>query len=63
MKQRSLKRGLMDDQPDVIERRINMFKEHTLTLLDYYQGKQRLLTLSGELSTDEVEQKILSYLQ
>ena len=42
---------------------INMFKEHTLTLLDYYQGKQRLLTLSGELSMEKVRQEIVSCLQ
>ncbi|MDJ0660176.1 MAG: nucleoside monophosphate kinase [Crocosphaera sp.] len=60
MKQRSLKRGLMDDQPDIIDRRINMFKEYTLTLIDYYQGKQKLLTLSGETSVNQVEQEILT---
>jgi adenylate kinase len=59
MKERSLQRSLIDDQPDIIERRIRSFKEHTLLLIDYYQGKKRLLTLSGEKSADEVEQDIL----
>ncbi|MEA5537261.1 adenylate kinase [Crocosphaera sp. XPORK-15E] len=60
MKERSLKRSLMDDQPEVIERRINIFKQYTIPILDYYQGTKRLLTIPGEASTDEVEKVILN---
>ncbi|MEA5511254.1 nucleoside monophosphate kinase [Crocosphaera sp. UHCC 0190] len=60
MKQRSLRRSLMDDQPEIIEHRINIFKQYTIPLLDYYQGTKRLLTIAGEASTDEVGQEILS---
>ena len=63
MKERSLQRSLVDDRPDIIEHRIAIFKQHTLPLLDYYQGTKRLLTLSGEKSADEVQQEILDHVQ
>ncbi|MGK7940606.1 MAG: adenylate kinase family protein [Crocosphaera sp.] len=63
MKERSLKRSLVDDQPEIIERRITLFKQETLPLLDYYQGKKRLLTISGEQSAEEVQKAILDEIE
>ncbi len=59
MRERSLKRSLIDDKPEIIERRITLFKQETLALLDYYQGKKRLLTVSGEQSVEAVQKAIL----
>ncbi len=59
MKERSLMRSLLDDKPEIIERRISLFEEQTLPLLDYYQGKKRLFTVSGENSVEEVQKVIL----
>ncbi|GBF82861.1 adenylate kinase family protein [Aphanothece sacrum] len=62
MKQRSLTRSLMDDQPEIIERRIELFKQQTIPILEYYEGTKRLLTISGEPSSEVVEKTILSAL-
>jgi adenylate kinase len=62
MKERSLKRGLLDDQPETIERRIQNFYEYTVPILEYYDYCHRLLTIDGERSPDlvqtEIEQKL-----
>ena len=62
MRERSLKRGLCDDQPEVIECRIHNFRESTLPILEYYSYNKRLLTINGEKSTDAVEQEIIEQL-
>jgi adenylate kinase len=59
MKERSMVRSLVDDQPQIIERRIQMFQDITLHLLEYYDARHRLLTINGEQSPDLVEQEIL----
>ena len=62
MTQRSLERGLADDQADVIQRRIANFEKFTIPILEYYDYCQRLLTINGEQSPDVVEQEIMSNL-
>ena len=63
MKKRALARGLSDDRADVIERRLQNFQELTLPLLEYYDYCQRLLTIDGEKSPDEVERSIILSLE
>lgn len=63
MKERALARGLSDDRADVIERRLQNFQELTLPLLEYYDYCQRLLTIDGEKSPDEVERSIILSLE
>jgi adenylate kinase len=48
MIERSLVRSLVDDQPDVIQKRIDSFQEKIALLLDYYTGKKKLIILSAE---------------
>ncbi|MDJ0533936.1 MAG: adenylate kinase [Xenococcaceae cyanobacterium MO_207.B15] len=62
MKERALNRGLVDDQPEVIQRRIQSFQDFTIPILEYYQYCDRLLTINGELSTEEVTNQIISQL-
>jgi adenylate kinase len=62
MKERSLTRSLIDDQPDIIERRIELFKQQTIPILEYYEGTKRLLTIPGEASSEVVGKTILSVL-
>lgn len=62
MTERSLKRNLPDDQVEVIQRRIHNFQENTLPLLEYYGYGDRLLTINGEKSPDDVGQEIIDKL-
>lgn len=62
MKERSLGRGLADDQAEVIERRIQNFQQFTVPLLEYYDYGQRLVTVNGEQSPDAVAQELFGKL-
>lgn len=59
MIKRSLARSLVDDQPDIIQKRIEGFQEKIALLLDYYTGKKKLITLSAEDSPENIEMLIL----
>ena len=59
MVERSLVRSLVDDQPDIIQKRIDSFQEKIALLLDYYAGKKKLITLSAEDSPENIEMLIL----
>lgn len=59
MIKRSLTRSLVDDQPDVIQKRIDSFQEKIALLLDYYTGKKKLITLSAEDTPENIEMLIL----
>lgn len=63
MKKRALDRGLSDDTTEVIKRRINSFQKFTLPLLEYYQYSDRLLTINGEQTAEQVSQEIMTYLK
>ncbi len=62
MKERALNRGLVDDQPEVIQRRLKAFQDFTIPILEYYQYRGHLLTIDGELSPEVVTDKIVSQL-
>jgi adenylate kinase len=59
MIERSLVRSLVDDQPDIIQKRIDSFQERIALLLEYYAGKKKLVTLSAEDSPENIEMLIL----
>ena len=63
MKERALGRGLADDRSAVIERRIQNFQEFTVPLLEYYDYCQRLITVNGEQSADNIVRELLENLQ
>ena len=63
MEQRSLARGLSDDTPEVIAQRIQSFQKFTIPILDYYQYSDRLITINGEQTAEEVEREITNYLR
>jgi adenylate kinase len=58
MIERSLVRSLVDDQPDILQKRIDSFQERIALLLDYYTGKKKLITLSAEDSPENIEMLI-----
>lgn len=51
-----------DDQPEIVQRRINLFHECTIPILEYYGYRQRLLTISGNQAPEQVQQEILQKL-
>ena len=63
MMERCLKRSLKEDDPDIVKRRIENFRESTIPILEYYDRRGRLLTLDGSLSPDLVEKNILNSLK
>jgi len=52
-----------DDQPEIVQRRIDLFHERTVPILEYYGYRQRLLTINGDQSPEQVQQDILQKLQ
>ncbi len=60
--ERSLARGRSDDQPDIVQRRIDIFHESAATLLDYYTHRHRLFKINGDQPIAQVEQDILASL-
>ncbi|MEB3193395.1 MAG: nucleoside monophosphate kinase [Snowella sp.] len=59
MLKRSLARSLFDDQPPVIQKRIEQFQQRTIPILEYYQGKKNLLNISAESVAEIVSEKLL----
>lgn len=51
---RLLGRGRKDDSEDVIRRRLEVYREETAPLIDYYGDRHKLLTVKGNQSPEEV---------
>ena len=51
-----------DDRPAIVKRRIDLFNERTIPLLEYYEYRQRkrLITVHGEQTPEEIFQEILT---
>lgn len=62
MVERSLARSLTDDQPEIIERRLQLFQECTIPILEYYGWRDRLLTINGDQPQELVQQEIKGHL-
>ncbi len=59
---RCLERGRTDDNPEIVQRRVDLFYERTLPILEYYQYRKKLLTIDGEKPVTQVQQQILQKL-
>lgn len=55
-------RSLLEDQAEIIQRRIELFYDRTIPILEYYDRRRRLLTINGDQSPEMVEQNILTLL-
>jgi len=51
-----------DDTKETVENRLKVFKEHTLPLIEYYKKQNKLYTIDGSGSVDEVFSQIASIL-
>jgi adenylate kinase len=50
-----------DDQPEIVQRRIDLFYQRTIPMLEYYEYRQRLLNINADQSPDQVQQEILAF--
>lgn len=62
MVNRSLGRSLPDDRPEIVQRRVELFYDRTIPILEYYDRRRRLLTIDGDQSPDMVIKNIISLL-
>lgn len=56
-------RFLPDDQPEIVQRRVELFYDRTIPILEYYDRRRRLLTINGDQSPEVVEQNIITLLE
>jgi adenylate kinase len=62
MVNRSLGSFLPDDQPEIVQRRVELFYDRTVPVLEYYDHHRRLLTINGDQSPGMVHQNIITLL-
>ena len=51
---RLLGRGRKDDNEETIARRLEVYREQTAPVIGYYQDRQKLVSVNGDRSEDEV---------
>jgi adenylate kinase len=51
---RLLARGRKDDNEEVIRRRLEVYREQTEPLIDFYRDRQQLISVDGNMPMDEV---------
>ncbi|MDP8933294.1 MAG: nucleoside monophosphate kinase [Cyanobacteriota bacterium] len=56
---RSIERDRSDDHPEILQRRLDLFHERTIPLVEYYEYRNKLLTVNGNQSPEQVQQDIL----
>ncbi len=59
---RTIQRLRSDDKPLIIRRRIELFHERTIPILEYYSPRNRLLDINGDQSPEQVQHELLSQL-
>jgi adenylate kinase len=58
--QRMLNRGRgVEDNLDVIERRLDVYEEQTVPLIEYYRDRERLVTVNGAAPVEQVTWSLL----
>lgn len=56
---RSLNPARQDDQPEALQQRIDIFRDRTSPLLEYYNRQNRLVIVNGNQAIGEVREEIL----
>ena len=51
---RMLGRGRKDDTEEVIRRRLQIYHEQTSPLIDFYQNRQKLISINGNVPVEDV---------
>jgi adenylate kinase len=52
-----------DDTEEVIEHRLEVYMEHTVPMLDYYESREELVRVDGGRTPDEVSWALVSQLE
>ncbi|NJN73802.1 MAG: nucleoside monophosphate kinase [Limnothrix sp. RL_2_0] len=60
--ERSQKRGLPDDTPEILEQRLKAFHESTVPILEYYSHRQKLLTIDTAKPISEITETLIQCL-
>jgi adenylate kinase len=60
---RSLGRSRADDRPEIVKRRIQLFRDRTIPILEYYEHRQKLLAVNGDQPPEKIKQEIFNRLQ
>ncbi|WP_052001763.1 adenylate kinase [Lyngbya aestuarii] len=60
---RTIHRSRSDDKPLIIRRRIELFYQRTIPILEYYSLRDRLLDINGNQPPEQVQQEIISQLR
>ncbi len=60
---RGLTSGRADDTREVVERRLDVYEEHTRPLLEYYKQRERLIDVNGDRPVEEVTWSVVVQLQ
>ncbi len=55
---RMLGRGRQDDNEETIRRRLEVYREETAPVIDYYRKRNELVSVNGNLSMDEVTEEL-----
>ena len=55
---RASEEGRVDDNPEVIKQRLQVYELQTLPLIDYYESQGKLKRLNGERDIDSVTQDL-----
>jgi adenylate kinase len=63
MVNRSLGRSLPDERLEIVHRRVELFYDRTIPILEYYDRRRCLLTINGDQMPDMVQQNIISLLE
>lgn len=48
-----------EDEPEVVQRRLDVYEHETKPLIDFFNTEGKLITIDGEPSIDQVEQEII----
>jgi adenylate kinase len=51
---RGIKEGRKDDNEETIRRRLEVYRQQTAPLIDFYRERQQLVSVNGNLSMEEV---------
>lgn len=61
--ERMLARGRADDNESVIRRRLEVYREQTAPLIDFFRDRQQLLEIDGNAAVEAVTERLVSALQ
>ena len=62
-KKRLLARGRMDDDPKVVEHRLETYEEHTKPIIDYFSQLGLVKVVEGDAEVEVIFERILGVLE